>query len=73
MAVILSKIFFKTKFLHAYIQFVYIVQVNYQIAISKAVVEVNRYLKALSMHIHKPYKGKIVHVFIAVILSKIIL
>ena len=52
MAVILSKIFFKTKLLHAYIQFVYIVQVNYQIAESKAVVEVNRYLKALSMHIH---------------------
>ena len=29
-------------------------------------------MKALSMHIQKPYKGKIVYVLTAVILSKII-
>ena len=34
-AVILSKIFFKTKLLHSYVQCVYIVYVKYQIADQK--------------------------------------
>ena len=38
----------------------------------KAVVGVDRPIKALSMHIQKPYKGIIVWVHTAVILSKII-
>ena len=39
---------------------------------SKAVVGVDRPMKAPSMHIQKPYLGKIVQVLTAVILSKII-
>ena len=46
--------------LHAYVQCVYIVSEKYQIAPSKAVVEIDRPMKALSMHIQKPYKGIIV-------------
>ena len=38
----------------------------------KTVVGVDRPMKALSMHIQKPYKGKIVLLFKAVILSKTI-
>ena len=57
------------KLLHAYAQYVYIVSVKYQIAQSKAVVVVERPIKALSMHIQKPYKGIIVQVLTAVILS----
>ena len=48
------------KLLHAYVQCVYIVSAKYQIAQSKAVVGVERPIKALSMHIQKPYKGIIV-------------
>ena len=51
-AVILSKIiFFSTRLLHAYVQCVYIVQAKYQIAPLKAVVGVDRPIKAPSMHI----------------------
>ena len=57
------------KLLHAYVQCVYIVSAKYQIAPSKAVVVVEQPIKALSMHIQKPYKGIIVKVLIAVILS----
>ena len=46
--------------LHAYVQCVYIVSAKYPIAPSKAVVGVDRPIKALSMHIQKPYKGIIV-------------
>ena len=49
-AVILSKIIF-----HAYVQCVYIVAAKYQIAPLKAVVGVDWPMKALSMHIQKPY------------------
>ena len=48
------------KLLHAYVHCVYIVLTKYQIASSKAVVGVDRPIKALSMHIQKPYKGIIV-------------
>ena len=48
------------KLLHAYVQCVYIVSAKYQIVPSKAVVGVDRPIKALSMHIQKPYKGIIV-------------
>ena len=44
------------KFLHAYVPCVYIVSAKYQIAPSKAVVGVDRPIKALFMHIQKPYK-----------------
>ena len=40
--------FFQTKLLHAYVQYVYIVAAKYQIAPSKAVVGVDRPIKALS-------------------------
>ena len=39
------------------IKLLYIVSAKYQIAPSKAVVGVDRPIKALSMHIQKPYKG----------------
>ena len=52
--------FFQIKFLHAYVQYVYIVATKHQTAPSKTVVEVDRPIKALSMHIQKPYKWKIV-------------
>ena len=39
------------KLLHAYVHCVYIVLTKYQIASSKAVVGVDRPIKALSMHI----------------------
>ena len=65
-----KKYFFLTNFLHAYFQYVYIVVAKYQIAPLKAVLGVDRPLKALSMSIQKPYKRKIVQVLIAVILSK---
>ena len=48
-----------TRLLHAYVQCVYIVHAKYQIAPSKAVVGVDLPMKALSMHIQKPYKGKL--------------
>ena len=48
------------------------VSAKYQIAPLKAVVGVDQPIKALSMHIQKPYKGIIVQVLTAVILSKII-
>ena len=44
------------KLLHAYVQCVYIVSVKYQIAPSKAVVGVERPIKALSMQIQKSYR-----------------
>ena len=47
--------FFLTKPLHAYFQCVYVVLAKYQIAPSKAVVGVDRPMKAQSMHIQKPY------------------
>ena len=73
-AVILSKIIiFSTRLLHAYVQWVYIVSAKYQIAPSKAVVGVERPIKALSMHIQKSYMVVIVLALIAVILSKIII
>ena len=56
-----------------YVQCNYIVKTKYQIAPSKAVVGVDWPMKELSMHIQKPYKGKIVSFLIAVILSKIII
>ena len=40
---------------NAYVQCVYIVQEKYQIAPLKAVVGVDRAMKAPSMHIQKPY------------------
>ena len=58
------------KLLNAYVQCVYIVSAKYQIAQSKAVVGVERPIKALSMHIQKRYKGIIVSVLRAVIVSK---
>ena len=60
------------KLLHAYVQCVFIVWTKYQIASSKAVLGVDRPIKALSRHKQKPYKGIIVQVLTAVILSKII-
>ena len=53
-AVILSKKN-STKLLHAYVQCVHIVYAKYQIAPLKAVVGVDRPMKASSMHIQKPY------------------
>ena len=44
-----------------YVQLVYIVPAKYQIVPSKAVVGVDRPMKAPSMHILKPNKGKIVY------------
>ena len=44
------------KILHAYVQYVYIVYTKYQIAPSKAVVGVDRPIKALSLHIQKPLR-----------------
>ena len=49
-----------TKLLHAYVLCVFILLAKYQIAPLKAVVGVDRPMKAPSMHIQKPYKGKIV-------------
>ena len=46
---------FLIKLLHAYVQCLYIVKAKYQIVPSKAVVGVDLPLKALSMHIQKPY------------------
>ena len=40
---------------HAYVQCVFIVWAKYQIAPSKAVVGVDRPVKAPSMHIQNPY------------------
>ena len=54
-AVILSKKNFLTRLLHAYVQCVYIVQAKYQIAPLKAVVGVDRHMKAPSKHIQTPY------------------
>ena len=44
----------KTK-VYAYVQYIYIVVAKYQIAPSKAVVGVDRPMKAPSMHIQKHY------------------
>ena len=51
-------LFYLTKLLYAYVQCVYIVSAKYQIAPSKAVVGVDQPIKALSMHIQKPYLRK---------------
>ena len=48
--------FLSTLLLHAYVQYVYIMYTRYQIAPSKAVVGVDRHIKALSMHIQKPLR-----------------
>ena len=48
--------YFQIKLLHAYVQYVYIVVAKHQIAPSIAVAGVDRPMKALSMHIQKPYK-----------------
>ena len=48
--------YFQIKLLHAYVQYVYIVVAKHQTAPSKAVVGVDWPIKALSMHIQKPYK-----------------
>ena len=48
--------YFQIKLLHAFVQYVYIVVAKHQIAPSKAVVGVDQPMKALSMHIQKPYK-----------------
>ena len=61
----LVKTYVCTKLLHAYVKYVYIVQVKYWINSSKAVIGVDWPMKVLSMHI---YTGK--NVLIAVILSK---
>ena len=53
------QIIFLTKLLHAYVQCVYIVKVKYHIAESKALVEVDRPMKALSMHSFV-YKSQII-------------
>ena len=50
-----QKLFFLTRLLHAYNQCVFIVETKYQIAPLKAVVGVDRPMKAPSMHIQKPY------------------
>ena len=47
--------FFLTKLLHTHVQCVSIVLAKYQIVPSKAVVGVDRPMKAPSMHIQKPY------------------
>ena len=57
---IVKKNFLRSKLLHAYVQCVYIVLAKYQIVPSKAVVGVDRPMKAPSMHIQKPYLRKIV-------------
>ena len=54
-AIFYKNIFFPTKLLHAYVQCVYIVYAKYQIAPLKAVIGVDRPMKAPSMHIQKPY------------------
>ena len=51
---------FRTKLLHAYVQYVYIVAEKYEIPPSKAEVEAVWPMKALSIHIQKPYKWIIV-------------
>ena len=56
--------------LHAQIQYIYIVQVEIWISLSKAVVRVDQPTNTLSLHIQKPYQRKFVYVLIAVILSK---
>ena len=45
---------FRTKLLQVYVRCVYIGEATYQIAPSKAVVGVDRPMKAPSMHIQKP-------------------
>ena len=50
-----KKIFFGTKFLHAYVKYVYNVKAKYQIVLSKALVGVDWPMKILSMHIQKTY------------------
>ena len=67
-AVILSNKIFFHRFLHAYVQYVYIVYVKYWTNSAKSVVGVNQPMKALSMIIRNSYKGNIV--LISVILSK---
>ena len=61
-AVILSKIiFFQIKLLHAYVQYVYIVAAKHQFAPSKAVVVVDRTIRALSMHIQSCGRNRSAH------------
>ena len=57
--------FFWTKLLHAYVQCVYIVAAKYQILPSKAVVGVDRPMKAPSMHIHLELQREITLVELA--------
>ena len=54
--VLVNNNFLSTILLHAYVQYVYIMYTRYQIASSKAVVGVDRHIKALSMHIQKPLR-----------------
>ena len=55
----IKKVYLMKK-VNKHIQCVYIVSAKYQIAPSKAVVGLDLPIKALSMHIQKPYKGIIV-------------
>ena len=48
--------FLSTILLHAHVQYVYIMYTRYQIAPSKAVIGVDRHIKALPMHIQKPLR-----------------
>ena len=50
---LVSNYYFQIKLLHAYVQYVYIVVAKHQIAPSKAVVGVDRPIKALSMQYTK--------------------
>ena len=50
-AVTLSKLILSTEFLNAYFYYFYIVKVKYWIHLSKAMVEVDRPIEVLSMHI----------------------
>ena len=57
--VLVSKTFFGTRNLHAYVQFVYIVKAKYQIVRSKAVVGVERPMKELSLHMQNETMEKL--------------
>ena len=55
----MSKTFFGTRNLHAYVQFVYIVNAKYQIVRTKAVVGVERPMKELSLHMQNETMEKL--------------
>ena len=55
-----QKLFFLNQTPSCICSMCYIVSAKYQIATSKAMVGVDRPIKALSMHIKKPYKGIVV-------------